>query len=97
MLLAGEAALEAAARDVRIKVLEVLASHNVRPDVAAMALADALALNAAIADLDRGEPRGLEARLDALCARVEGTYRRAYRDMGARRARTAVCHSPMSS
>lgn len=88
--LAATALLEQEARTVRQELLELLVRRNVRPEVAALALADILALQAASVDLDRGEPQALEPRLDTLCQRVEATYRRSYAEMGARRRRDLV-------
>lgn len=83
-------ALEHQARTVRVALLEILAARQVRPEIAALALADVLALQAASVDLDGGTPQALEPRLEALCQRITQTYRRAYADMGARRQRDRV-------
>jgi hypothetical protein len=79
--------LEERARAVRAEVLELLASRNVDPATAVLALADVVALNACTTDLDTGQPRSLADRLDSFCKRVDETYRRAYPEMSARRVR----------
>lgn len=79
--------LETEARAIRQEVLTLMASRNVRPEVAILALADVVALNAASTDLDRGGPRSLQDRLDSFCKRVVETYDRSLPEMSKRRTR----------
>jgi hypothetical protein len=77
--------LELESMPILEEVLAICAQHDVKPEVAVVAFADAVALIAVTQDLDRGQPRSVADRLQSFYQRVELTYARAYPQMDARR------------